>query len=283
MAHTDHGGLNMGVTLKIGGDYSIDMSDYDGGFDDAGSADITTFTKTKIVGYVYGSKITITGSGFTADKYGYLTGGTIYSMQESYGGTVNVSLTGLNLSVKKVAEVIQTWHTADDRALVKAMLKGNDTLSGGVYADVLFGYEGNDKLYGRGGNDTLRGGAGDDQIYGGAGRDHLAGNSGKDTFIFKSVKDSTVASTGRDTIYDFKSSEGDRIDLAAIDANWQLSGDQDFKFIGTQGFHKKAGELRYDKKASDTYIYGDVNGDGKADFAIHLDDAVTLGRYDFIL
>jgi len=52
---------------------------------------------------------------------------------------------------------------------------------------------------------------------------------------------------------------------------------------GTSAFSGKAGELRFEKKASDTYIYGDVNGDGTADFAIHLDDAVALTQSYFIL
>jgi serralysin len=35
--------------------------------------------------------------------------------------------------------------------------------------------------------------------------------------------------------------------------------------------------------ASDTYIYGDLNGDRKVDFAIHLDDAVALQKSYFFL
>lgn len=40
---------------------------------------------------------------------------------------------------------------------------------------------------------------------------------------------------------------------------------------------------RFEVKASDTYTYADVNGDKKADFSIHLDDAVTLSKGYFIL
>jgi hypothetical protein len=61
------------------------------------------------------------------------------------------------------------------------------------------------------------------------------------------------------------------------------SGDQDFVFIGAKGFSGKVGELRYVAKASDTIIYADLNGDKKADFAIHLDDRVILVASDFIL
>jgi hypothetical protein len=54
-------------------------------------------------------------------------------------------------------------------------------------------------------------------------------------------------------------------------------------FKGTAAFSGAKGELRYDKQASDTYVYGDVNGDRKVDFAIHLDDAVTFVASDFLL
>ncbi|WP_436041195.1 M10 family metallopeptidase C-terminal domain-containing protein, partial [Rhizobium sp. LjRoot98] len=95
--------------------------------------------------------------------------------------------------------------------------------------------------------------------------------------------DSTVAVSGRDTIFDFSGTGGDRIDLSAIDANTAASGNQAFTYVGTAAFTGKAGELRYVKAASDTYVYGDVNGDGKADFAIHLDDAVSLAKGYFVL
>jgi len=149
-----------------------------------------------------------------------------------------------------------------------------DKLSGNAVANILSGAAGNDILSGNGGNDTL---------YGGLGADTLTGGAGADTFVFKSLPETTVTAGGRDTILDFSGTGGDRINLSAIDANSLLSGDQAFTFIGTAAFSGKAGELKYSKQASDTYIYGDTNGDGKADFAIHLDDAVTLTKGYFIL
>ena len=116
----------------------------------------------------------------------------------------------------------------------------------------------------------------------GKGADDLYGGSGNDLFVFKALSDSTYSSAGRDSIFDFNGN-GDRINLSAIDANTKVTGNQAFKFIGTDSFHGKAGELRFIKKASDTYIQGDVNGDKKADLAIHLDDRLALDKYDFIL
>lgn len=160
---------------------------------------------------------------------------------------------------------------------------GNDKINGGTGNDKLYGGAGKDTLNGDAGNDLLRGDAGNDTLYGGAGADKLYGGAGKDTFVFKSAKETTVATKGRDTIYDFEGKAGDRIDLKGIDANTKVKGDQAFKFIGTDAFSKKAGELRYEKKASDAYVYGDTNGDGKADFAIHFDDALTFSKGHFLL
>lgn len=106
---------------------------------------------------------------------------------------------------------------------------------------------------------------------------------GADTFVFKALADSTVAVAGRDSFFDFSSAGGDRIELSAIDASSAISGDQAFIYLGAAAFTGAAGELRYIKEASDTYVYGDTNGDKAADFAIHLDDAVSFLKGDFLL
>jgi len=71
--------------------------------------------------------------------------------------------------------------------------------------------------------------------------------------------------------------------LSGIDANPALAGDQAFIFKGTTAFGGTRGEVRFEQKASDTYIYGDINGDKIVDFTVHLDNAVTLQASDFIL
>jgi Ca2+-binding RTX toxin-like protein len=159
----------------------------------------------------------------------------------------------------------------------------NDVLTGKIGRDKLSGGAGNDKLSGNSGNDYLHGGSGNDKLTGGQGADDLWGGSGADTFIFKSIRETTVSGAGRDTIFDFSTKQKDKIDLSAIDARATKGGNQAFSFIGTKAFDGKAGELRYEKAKSDTYIYGDVNGDKVADFTIHLDDRVSLSKSYFIL
>ena len=160
---------------------------------------------------------------------------------------------------------------------------GADFLAGGDGNDQLLGGGGADKLLGGNGNDKLAGGAARDILVGGKGADTLTGGAGADTFVFSATTDSTVAASGRDVITDFSRAQGDKIDLKTIDANTKAAGDQAFTFIGTSAFQKKAGELRYEKKSGDTFVYGDVDGDGKADFAILIDANVTLNANDFIL
>lgn len=160
---------------------------------------------------------------------------------------------------------------------------GKDILYGGAGNDELYGGEGNDKLDGGAGNDVLSGGAGNDRIVGGKGADLISGGAGKDVFVFNTLADSTLKTSGRDTILDFNGKAGDRIDLSGIDANGKAHGDQAFSFIGAEQFSNKAGELRFEKTASDTFVYGDVDGDGKADFAIQIAGSTTLLKDYFIL
>ncbi|SOC46462.1 hypothetical protein SAMN05892877_12279, partial [Rhizobium subbaraonis] len=111
----------------------------------------------------------------------------------------------------------------------------------------------------------------------------LHGGKGADTFVFKSLADLSSSKAKSDTIFDFSQKEKDLIDLTGIDAVTTKSGNQAFSFIGTDKFSKAAGELRYFKEKADTYVYGDVNGDGKSDFAIHIDSLVDFKADDFLL
>ncbi|MBP1862315.1 calcium-binding protein [Rhizobium herbae] len=158
-----------------------------------------------------------------------------------------------------------------------------ERLTGSTHADKLYGNSAANLLSGSSGNDLLNGGSGNDTLYGGSGADDLTGGAGADTFVFKAASQTTVALAGRDSIFDFSGTGGDRIDLSAIDANTTASGNQAFTYLGTGVFTGKAGELRYIKDTSDTYVYGDTNGDKKVDFAIHLDDAISLSKGYFLL
>jgi hypothetical protein len=155
-----------------------------------------------------------------------------------------------------------------------------DQLHGNDSANVIKGMEGNDRIWGAGGNDTLMGGegaerlygdAGNDRLDGGAGQDKLYGGDGADVFVFTLVAD-TPRSKG-DRLMDFQSGI-DKIDLSAIDANTNLSGNQAFTWTtGANG----AGSLW----GVSGYLYADTNGDKVADLAIYLTGLTAAGDIIF--
>jgi Ca2+-binding RTX toxin-like protein len=181
-----------------------------------------------------------------------LTGATIDSIEEIRGtaGNDTVILAGVT--------TVQTVNGLD----------GADTLIAGESFDAVDGGTGNDTLSGRAGNDVLSGDLG---------KDLLTGGAGVDTFDYDLVEDS-VPTADRDTIQDFTHGE-DRIDLAGIDANTEVAGDQAFVFLGAGLFTGVAGQLRY----NGSVVQADVNGDGLADFNIQLVAAPVVTGADFVL
>ncbi|MBR0556593.1 calcium-binding protein [Ciceribacter sp. L1K23] len=175
--------------------------------------------------------------------------------------------------------VLKTVISSAPRTLASAGIDG----TGNALANVITGSIIANTLKGLDGNDTLKGMEGNDKLYGGAGADKLYGGTGADRFVFTALADSTVSSSARDMIYDFSQSQGDRVDLSAIDASTRSSGNQAFSFIGEKSYSGKAGELRTVHSGGDTYVYGDVNGDKKSDFAIRIDANIDLVKGDFIL
>ncbi len=160
---------------------------------------------------------------------------------------------------------------------------GNDRIFGDAGLDQLDGNDGNDLLYGGAevdqvyggaGNDTLYGEAGDDLIRGDAGLDILNGGLGADTYLFLAASDTGATTATADRIQGFSSAQGDLINLQGIGVT---------SFIGTAAFNNSAGEVRTQLIGGNTYVQGDVDGDGLADFMIRVDGNVTLSSSDFLL
>ena len=160
---------------------------------------------------------------------------------------------------------------------------GADTLDGGTGNDDLSGGLGNDRLLGGTGDDTLRGDDGNDTLSGGAGKDSFAGGAGADRFVFAAGDFGGKTAVTADLILDFTQADADKIDLKLVDASTKVAGDQAFSFIGTLAFHNVAGELRYVQSGGSTYVQGDTNGDGVADFWIGLSGLLSLKAADFVL
>jgi Ca2+-binding RTX toxin-like protein len=130
------------------------------------------------------------------------------------------------------------------------------------------------------GQDVLDGGDGNDLVDGGGGADLLSGGAGADVFRFDSGDTGTGG--GADRIADFLPGT-DRIDLSAIDADSGATGNQAFAFIGEAAFGGIAGQLRWRFDGTDTWIEGDLDGDGAADLAIVLSGVAVPAAADFIL
>ncbi|SFK78359.1 hypothetical protein [Methylorubrum salsuginis] len=111
----------------------------------------------------------------------------------------------------------------------------------------------------------------------------MNGGARADTFVFANFGDSTLHHAGRDLIKDFHHEQHDRIDLRSIDADTHHGGNQAFHFIGDHAFGRHAGEVRAAFSGADTVLSGDVNSDGKADFAITLKGRITFHDGDMLL
>jgi len=97
-------------------------------------------------------------------------------------------------------------------------------------------------------------------------------------FIFESQYDSSTKLTLSDVITDFKSGE-DKINLSAIDANVNASGDQAFKLISASSSFSQAGQIKF----VDGVLYGNNDNDSAADFAIRLLHVDYLNYSDIVL
>ncbi|CAN7198172.1 hypothetical protein [Rhizobium sp. LjRoot254] len=219
------------------------------------------------------------------------------------GGTINNHLGGVIFSVQRAIQIDDSSEgaapgavTINNQGIIQGLDGGaivivgeqNDTLtnSGTILGDITMGGGDDTVTFSKGsnvvgdimlgaGDDTFTGWSGDDMIFGGAGVDEMTGGRGADTFLFATGDTGGTKATA-DTIFDFKAREGDLLDLTDVDANSVLVDDQAFKFIGTKDFHDKAGELRYVTDKNGTWIQGDTDGNGKADFLIHLDDKMAM-------
>ena len=177
---------------------------------------------------------------------------------------------------------------------------GNDTVDGWLGQDSVYGDAGNDLLYGGPGadlvnggadNDTLVGGDGIDTLNGGAGRDVLQAGSSNDRFVFAAVSDSPLgaaacdmlqAGGGAPAFQGAGAAAGDRIDLAAIDANLTAAGNQAFVFGGTA-----KGHLWCVNSGTTTVVYANILNDAAAEVQLGiLDGGVLASAYkaaDFFL
>lgn len=218
-------------------------------------------------------------------------GNGIDTIELGYGGNVDLSQGVLNLGggsksyVSNVENVtINPWLVAtttvvgNDAANVITIAAADSTQ--GI---TINGKGGADTILSGGGADTLIGGGGSDTLDGGRGTDVLTGGAGADHFRFTDADALSPDPQQADRITDFSRTQRDRIELNEIDANTLKDGDQAFRFIRSNAFSERAGELRFEVTDGSTIVSGDTNGDGIADFVIKLDGVTMLQATDFQL
>jgi hypothetical protein len=251
-----------------------------------------TFSHTGVNGSSAGTRMTSAGYGWQGwgENIAYVSGGmteaTVRQLHTNlmnspghYANIVNGSFEEIGIGLKegtingyKVVFVTQNFGTPNATERAEANDVGTPTTTpttpSTTAGQSIVGNSYSNTLYGTSGNDTLNGNGG---------RDVLWGNSGGDTFVF----DTTSEANG-DTIADFVRGT-DKISLSGMDASTRASGNQAFTFIGAQGFHKVAGELKAYQSSGNTYVAGDVNGDGAADFTIKALGVHTFAATDFVL
>ena len=162
--------------------------------------------------------------------------------------------------VTAAIEVAQTIKSLQGTA-------GHDFIRGGDIANNLRGAGGDDILQGNGGKDRLAGGSGADDLAGGDGNDVLTGGGGSDTqaggagadrLVVLVPGDSRMAAA--DLITTFSQSDGDLIDLSAIDGISGGAFDR-LVFVGAAALTGK-GQIRAEVVGADTII--DMNLSGNA-------------------
>jgi len=126
-----------------------------------------------------------------------ISGGTLTGWKESEGGETVFDVQGFSIPVTQFV----TWVSTDNNEAVKtAMLAGDDTMTGSVEPDRMWGYAGNDTMVGGGGQDYLRGNEGNDSLSGGEAFDDLHGNQGDDTVDGGLGSDWVVGGQGNDML-----------------------------------------------------------------------------------
>jgi len=256
-----------------------------------------TFSHTGVNGSSAGTRMTNAGYGWQGwgENIAYVSGGmteaTVRQLHTNlmnspghYANIVRGSFEEIGIGLKagtingyNVVFVTQNFGTPNSVERAERNDVDGTTSTRTTAGTGFIGTSGNDVLLGNSGDNTLRGAGGHDTLNGNGGDDILFGGAGRDVFRFD-----TRAEASGDTVADFIEGR-DRVDLRTIDANTDRSGNQAFTFIGTQGFHGVEGELRAFRSNGNTYLDGDVNGDGSADFRIKFVGAHTFAETDFLL
>ena len=209
--------------------------------------------------------------GMGADTMAGGTGDDTYRVDDAGDRVTELAGGGMDLVLARADHILDS--EVENLTLLDAASGTGFSGTGNGLANRITGGLGDNLLRGFEGNDALLGGAGDDVLRGDRGRDQLTGGIGADRFVWGEVTDSPT--NGMDTVLDFSSAEGDRLDLSAFDAD----------YVGT-GRLSRGGEASVGWRAAGANavrVQLDADGDGRADLSFLLKGVVALHESDFVL
>jgi len=200
-----------------------------------------------------------TGTGFTYDSLGRLSGGTVTGYQRlTTGDALVVDVTGINVDVPSF---LGLGAAHDTPAAWRALLVNGDSITGTALDDVLKGYAGGDSISAGAGSDTIDGGAGAnylrgddgaDSMVGGSGFNDMNGNMGADTVSGGSAGDWVVGGKDNDIL---GGEGGNDIVYGNLGDDWCDGGDGADLVRGGQGDDVLYG------RAGDDWLSGDRGSD----------------------
>ena len=262
--------INRGGDDVMKGGQGNDMFHAGTGFTAADQLSGGSGIDTVVINTDLGGKLILGATTFTTIENLDLFSGRSYSIESNdatVGAGRSLTIDGHFMASNEILKFDGSAETNGSFVMIAG--NGADFLTGGAMADT---------FNGGAGDDTIRGNAGDDVLEGGLGKDQLFGGIDNDTFMFNSAAEIGTGASS-DVIRDWN--DGDIIDLSAIDAIPNGVNDA-FAFIGNDPF-SAAGQLRVVTTATNTYVRGDINGDGTTDFQITLAGTHTLDEFDFVL
>ena len=160
---------------------------------------------------------------------------------------------------------------------------GTTVIDAGSGADAIFGGSGASTVFGSTGGMTVNGGSGPMTVIAGTGQAVITAGTGAETFVFSPDHTGGMTLATADMISRFNANPANVIDLSAFDALLPAGTSGHLTFIGKAAFDGGAGELRYVATAAGVRLYGDINGDGVADFTLTLPRLSTISASNFVL
>ena len=171
---------------------------------------------------------------------------------------------------------------------------GDDTITGGATAELLYGRDGNDTINGGSGNDTINGNSDNDIVSGGIGSDFVVGGDGEDVVNGDAGNDTLAGGMGRDVlsggadadIFYYTSSVDSGVGVPNRDLVTDfVSGIDTFDMTDTE-FASYGGERANFTAANQLILDGDIlkgSLDGSTTvFEIDMNGVTDLSNGDFI-